>query len=98
MSNKLLPCPFCGGKAKLWTTKDSFDSNGWYSEVTCQHCNARTIGNEDEAINAWNARSYPLDKLEDVAFLSEIQDFVKFCRNASAKDIRQNPRPSKRLD
>ncbi len=57
MSNKeLKPCPFCGGKAKLWTAKDSFDSNGWYSEVTCQHCNARTTGNEDEAIDAWNKR------------------------------------------
>ena len=57
MSNKeLLPCPFCGGKAKLWTTENSFDSNGWYSEVSCQHCNARTTGNEDKAINAWNKR------------------------------------------
>lgn len=86
MNNKeLLPCPFCGGEAKLWRTEDSFDSNGWYTEVICQHCNARTTGNEDEAINAWNTRNY----LEKQDSSKELMEFVKFCRNASVKDIRQ---------
>lgn len=83
MSNKeLLPCPFCGGKAKLWTTENSFDSNGWYSEVTCQHCNARTTGNEDEAIEAWNRRNY-LEK-QDSSNSSEFPN--------SSKEIHKVPK------
>ena len=84
MSNKeLLPCPFCGGEAK-------YNYSDGYDYIICDECGAKTFGfDKEHAFNEWNKRSYPLDKLEDVAFLLEIQDFVKFCRNASAKDIRK---------
>ena len=82
-NNELLPCPFCGGEAK-------YDNSDGYDYIFCDECGARTFGfSEEQAFDEWNSRSYPLDKLEDVAFLLEIQDFVKFCRNASPKDIRK---------
>jgi hypothetical protein len=83
MSNKeLLPCPFCGGEARK-----EFNNCKMEYEVFCSCCDAVVSDAfEIRAEEKWNARCYPLDKLEDVAFLSEFQDFVKFCRNASAKD------------
>lgn len=51
-------------------------------------------GDENDAINAWNKRNY-LEK-QDSSNSSEIpnsskelMEFIKFCRNASATDIRQ---------
>lgn len=45
------PCPFCGGKAKLW-------KYGLVHEVRCETCGAttnyRTTG--DAAIKIWNQR------------------------------------------
>lgn len=56
---KLLPCPFCGGEAKLKT----FTSRGWLYKVTthyvaCTVCNCQTQVQfeEDEAAEIWNRR------------------------------------------
>ena len=52
MSDKLKPCPFCGGKAII----DGCDETLWI--VICKKCNA-SIGykeTEREAIEAWNMR------------------------------------------
>ena len=52
MSDKLKPCPFCGGHAII----DGCDDTLWI--VICKECNA-SIGykeTEQEAIEAWNSR------------------------------------------
>ena len=55
MSDKLKPCPFCGGHAII----DGFDDTLWI--VICKECNA-SIGykeTKEEAIEAWNRRVEP---------------------------------------
>ena len=63
MKDKLKPCPFCGGKAKLAKQTVSmwflqFDS--YY--VVCDNCGARSriavevAEEKDKAIEAWNMR------------------------------------------
>ena len=60
MENKLLPCPFCGGKA----LPDIGNQNGeeadqWF--VMCQCCAAEGpwFYERGNAITAWNTRSLP---------------------------------------
>ncbi len=52
----LLPCPFCGGEAKIdgtsWTTRDGKDQ-AW---ATCKRCGAYGPSAPD-AIAAWNTRA-----------------------------------------
>lgn len=89
MSNKeLKPCPFCNGEAELYLGDE------WF--VECQYCLATTSHYPDkaDAILYWNERNYP--EKQDSSNYSEIpnsskelMEFVKFCRNASATDIRQ---------
>lgn len=53
MDNKLKPCPFCGGEARLV---------GHYPySVTCCKCRATTVicNTPDDAIDAWNNRVQP---------------------------------------
>ena len=53
---KLMPCPFCGGKAIL-------EKLGWPHRVYCEECGARVTGKgyaeegEADAIRRWNART-----------------------------------------
>jgi Lar family restriction alleviation protein len=56
-SNDLLPCPFCGGKAKAWGPEDECYT-GLFARVSC-HCGIST-GNyrtQKEAIEKWNTRA-----------------------------------------
>ncbi len=46
---KLKPCPFCGGEARI----DKLYENEWY--VYCPKCE-RHYDTEQEAIENWNAR------------------------------------------
>jgi Lar family restriction alleviation protein len=63
MGNKqtLLPCPFCGGKAKLRTGRAAEDAE--YAQVTCGGCSTSTDFFEDayapteDAAHAWNRRA-----------------------------------------
>ena len=52
MTEKLKPCPFCGGEAevRMFTATLSF--------VQCKSCLAGTSGflSEHEAVNSWNRR------------------------------------------
>jgi Lar family restriction alleviation protein len=61
---KLLPCPFCGGKA----IKVAFSWGDITDECTiqCTECGARTtVLNSKEAIKRWNARK-PIDAIDIV--------------------------------
>ena len=50
----LLPCPFCGGEAKIITSSPSN-----YTSVVCRQCLAKTAIFMDQrrARSAWNRRS-----------------------------------------
>ena len=51
---KLLPCPFCGGRAEYNKTLVEGRTDGW---VQCTNCGVHFITKErDEAIAAWNRR------------------------------------------
>ena len=58
---ELLPCPFCGGKAKLIINMQSFVP---YAMVRCENCSAKTKNvmqsvdycAVDEAVKLWNLR------------------------------------------
>ena len=63
MNNTLLPCPFCGGEAKIKSRYIGYGSVGlgahdWYS-VECKECRAKgdEYGTELQAIAAWNRRA-----------------------------------------
>lgn len=93
MNNEnLKPCPFCGGKAEVVYIKD----NQYVRCLRCGAVGANTFKTED-VIAAWNRRSYSKKSNnskssnypEKQDSPKELMDFVKFCRNASANDIRQ---------
>lgn len=53
MADKLKPCPFCRGKAKL--TKVFWGHK--FCEVECSYCRVRVSREtEQEVINVWNRR------------------------------------------
>lgn len=60
MSDKLKPCPFCGGEASLERSHHTVFGDGYW--VECENancpCNPHTIDyrDEDMAVNAWNER------------------------------------------
>jgi Lar family restriction alleviation protein len=55
-SEKLLPCPFCGGKAKLKTYYENIDHS-----IYCEDCSmgCDEYKSNKEAIAAWNKRTVP---------------------------------------
>lgn len=85
MENKeLLPCPFCGGEAKLWSHHYAEeDLTLW--QVRCNRDFLRkkcymndsfvTFGTEEEAIEAWNTRSltFPDEVQEAQHHLCELE-------------------------
>ena len=61
MTDKLKPCPFCGGKAVLssWHKSQCMKKGEIRAEVYCYNCVARSsvYRSEAEAIAAWNRRA-----------------------------------------
>lgn len=56
LSERLLPCPFCGGQAWFWAYV-----NGW-AQVKCLQCHVQTViyhinhMSDDDLIAIWNRR------------------------------------------
>jgi Lar family restriction alleviation protein len=68
-NTELLPCPFCGGEAKLKT----FTSRGWLYKVTthyvrCEacHCQTQVQFTAEEAVDIWNNRAAYRDKVREI--------------------------------
>lgn len=68
MTDKLKPCPFCGGEAKLSINKTN---QGQVSIVSCSECTCRKTllkypfyegSIEQDAIEDWNTRK-PMDRI-----------------------------------
>ena len=57
MSEKLKPCPFCGGEAKI-DRRCNEVQNFWDFRVVCNKCSVKTnwYGTKAEAIKARNRR------------------------------------------
>ena len=49
---KLLPCPFCGAEASLWSTEDT----EWVMCTKCFSCSDVTDFEEHKAVGLWNSR------------------------------------------
>lgn len=64
MSTKLLPCPFCGGKAEICEVGDKSDF--YFRCSRCCLSNLVLYDTEKEAIEAWNKRVYPKDVKEAI--------------------------------
>ena len=64
MTDKLLPCPFCGGNDIQIDEMESFwDKNETSWRVLCIDCIAETAGDtKEQAIAAWNRRAEPENK------------------------------------
>ncbi len=62
MSDKLKPCPFCGGKAMI----SGCDGGEWI--VICNVCDASIgyKGTEREAIEEWNCRIEPTFTTDEI--------------------------------
>lgn len=72
MSEKLLPCPFCGEPQIFFNALDEDESENFRASINCPACLVsmpREVNNDAELINCWNTRT-PQPKLpsaEDVA-------------------------------
>lgn len=55
MSDKLKPCPFCGGKAELLIVPNG--KAEWIIKCKNKCCNQFPHESKGDAINAWNRRA-----------------------------------------
>ena len=61
--HKLLPCPFCGGEAKmLQAAFENEEIAAKYANsvgIRCTKCHTSTIPlNEEDAVKLWNSRAF----------------------------------------
>lgn len=60
MTNKLKPCPFCGGEAKLQRYIDRYEGITFYVYCSGEFCEVfpatENFETEQQAIKAWNIR------------------------------------------
>ncbi len=76
MSNELLPCPYCGSKAEVYSFYGANSDKILYTprciDVGClAHRSTQTYASKVEAITAWNRRFVCLDKNGDKVFLHD---------------------------
>lgn len=87
MEDRLKPCPFCGGEArveehKFWNDiTRSFDIKTY--SVVCDECSSTSFQHyriKQEAIKAWNTRK-PMDRiveqLEEVSFVETVEEYAE---------------------
>ena len=61
MTDKLKPCPFCGGEAFEYYSGSQLE----FCEVVCKECGCRSKRKtEEEAIASWNNRR-PMDRIAE---------------------------------
>ena len=95
MSEKLKPCPFCGGEGIVQAIDfypDYSDPPIWW--VACDICGAHTDeyegDTEAEAVKAWNTRNEPITLMSPITTVSEgePQTYVplRTCRNIHGID------------
>lgn len=98
MSEKLKPCPFCGGKARLEAIDFDDDYPTNLSEVIwwvmCTKCGAHTdeysTPTEAEAIAAWNTRAERTCKME-VFCMHDEGDFTFRCSECGKGYVEYEP-------
>ena len=86
MSEKLLPCPFCGGEAKV---QINTEMGGSQYQVLCTECPV-TVGrywywNKKDAIKAWNTRK-PMEQIvekldEALEILAQLAEQYKYSKS-----------------
>ena len=85
MTNKLKPCPFCGGESDI-------EKQGIYFEAFCTDCVARSEGstNIEETTYLWNRREIPpecncVSTMQIIAEgeLHAIREYLYFIKNKS---------------
>lgn len=59
--NRLLPCPFCGGEAKVTAWSHWDDEYGYVAECDNCYLDMGEFETEEEAIERWNTRYHPVD-------------------------------------
>lgn len=58
MTDKLLPCPFCGGETRMAHTTQLWEPRkSYWAKCSSCHMSGRHYQTEAEAIAAWNTRA-----------------------------------------
>lgn len=60
MSEKLKPCPFCGGKAEMFELDQDEPANAGGSVIQCSVCQASSaveFGTKETLVERWNRRT-----------------------------------------
>lgn len=91
MSNKLKPCPFCGGEAEI-----ERQYHGGYV-VYCQNenCGCAIFGNRDEVLKAWNTRADEPETYDDIQ--AEINRLTEKLMAIKRKELAKEERRLKRM-
>ena len=63
MSEKLKPCPFCGGEASLSVDTEAVrdtENRLWAYQITCNKCSSTTglCWSDEMAVKEWNRREH----------------------------------------
>lgn len=79
MSEKLLPCPFCGGEAQFVPAPTDEENETLVlgpAMVNCTRCDAHMLGQfDEESIEGWNRRAP-----EGRELLEIVRDIVSDCK------------------
>ena len=80
---KLLPCPFCGGEARV--CESEIDNHNMEYYVACDECDTCSCcaENKNEAVRAWNTRK-PMERIVEQL---EHERRTAFLTLANAPDI-----------
>ena len=81
MTEKLLPCPFCGGEARIMLEEDDMPDDSFHN-VYCKSCGVQFwVKSKTEAITLWNRRTPVVDcdalKAENATIKERISDLEK---------------------